>query len=206
MTDQAPPPEEEALPPYIIEGARSSRSKCKTCRRKINKDVLRLGILIEGPYGTGYMWHHLTCAARRRYGDVEQAFEKEAWNEAKEPPAKVPTLEELALLQEQAEERKRQRKQIPYAEPAPSGRARCKHCNALIEKDSIRVVLGRAVEFGSQVRTAPVNIHPRCVARELDNAESNTETEGFAEALRANSPDLAPERVAATLAEIGDLG
>ena len=42
MNEQAAPPEEESLPPYVIEGARSSRSKCKTCRRKIDKDVLRL--------------------------------------------------------------------------------------------------------------------------------------------------------------------
>ena len=205
MNDQATPPEEEQLPPYIIEGARSSRSKCKTCRRKINKDVLRLGILIEGPYGTGYMWHHLNCAGRRRFQDVEEAFKNEAWNEAKIPPDKVPALEELAKLQEEADERKRTRKEIPYAEPAPSGRARCKHCNELIEKDSIRVVLGRAIEFGNQARTAPVNIHPRCVVSELNHEESNIEADGLAEALRENSKDLASERIEATLTEIGPL-
>lgn len=197
--------EEQALPPYIVEGARSSRAKCKTCRRKINKDVLRLGILIEGPYGTGYMWHHLTCAARRRFHDVQAAFDKEAWKEAKAPPARVPDLAELAKLQEEAEQRRSQRRQIPYAEPAPSGRARCKHCNAPIDKGSIRVVLGRGVEFGNQVRTAPVNIHPRCVPHELNNVESTVEAEGFADALRANSTDLPAERIEATLAEIGEL-
>ena len=70
---------EEQLPPYVIEGARSARSKCKTCRKKIDKDVLRIGILIEGPYGTGYMWHHLKCAARRMYDKVEEAYSMEAW-------------------------------------------------------------------------------------------------------------------------------
>jgi hypothetical protein len=39
------PPEEQQLPPYIIEGARSGRSRCKTCRRNISKGGLRLGIL-----------------------------------------------------------------------------------------------------------------------------------------------------------------
>ena len=56
--DAAP---EEELAPYLIEAARSSRSKCRTCKRKIDKDLLRIGILLEGPYGTGYLWHHLTC-------------------------------------------------------------------------------------------------------------------------------------------------
>ena len=28
------PPVEEQLPTYVIEGARSSRSRCKTCRRR----------------------------------------------------------------------------------------------------------------------------------------------------------------------------
>ena len=61
----------ESLPPLVIEGARSSRSKCKGCRRAIQKDTLRLGILFEGPYGTGYLWHHLTCAARKRPDELE---------------------------------------------------------------------------------------------------------------------------------------
>jgi len=198
-------PTEPQLPPYVIEGARSSRSRCKTCRRPIQKETLRLGILIEGPYGTGYLWHHLTCAARRRFHEVEEAYAAEAWNHAKTPPAAVPPLETLAGLEKEAEERKRQRKQIPYAEPAPSGRAKCKHCAETIEKGSMRVVLGRGVEFGNQVRTAPINVHPRCVAEALRDAECTTETDGFAEALRANSTGVPAERIEATLDEIGPL-
>ena len=89
MTDQTPV--EPELPPYNLEAARSSRSKCRTCRRKIDKGLLRLGILLEGPYGTGYVWHHLTCAAKRRGEDVEAAYEQKAWTEGLE----VPTLESL---------------------------------------------------------------------------------------------------------------
>ena len=36
----APEPEK---PAYIIEGARSARAKCKSCRKKIDKGTLRLG-------------------------------------------------------------------------------------------------------------------------------------------------------------------
>ena len=55
----------ETLAPYRIEPARSGRSKCKACRRAIPKDALRFGFLIEGPFGPGYLWHHMNCAARR---------------------------------------------------------------------------------------------------------------------------------------------
>ena len=41
--EAAPEPE---LAPYVLESARSSRSKCRTCRRKIEKGKLRLGILL----------------------------------------------------------------------------------------------------------------------------------------------------------------
>ena len=194
----------EQLPPYVIEGARSSRSKCKTCRRKIDKGTLRIGILIEGPYGTGYMWHHLTCAARRRLEDVEKAYEQEAWNAAKEPPSKLPELDKLRALREKTLQRKEERKAIPYIEVDPSGRAKCKHCDEPIPKDSLRVVLGREVEFGNQVRVGPINVHAACVAEALQAADCATESEGLAEELRANSTDAPPDRVEEAIAAIGE--
>jgi poly [ADP-ribose] polymerase len=195
----------QQLPLYVIEGARSGRSRCKVCRRAINKDILRLGVLIEGPYGTGYLWHHLTCAARRKFESVEEAYELQAWNEAKTPPGDVPSLDELRKIREDAEDRKRSRKPIPHAELAPSGRSKCKHCDQTIEKDSVRVVLGRGVYFGSQVRTSPINVHPHCVASELRAEDCATEAEGFEAALRENSADLPAERLDRLMVEIGDL-
>jgi len=203
MSDETPvaPP----LPPYVIEGARSNRSRCNVCRRAISKGALRLGVLIEGPYGTGYLWHHLTCAARRRFENVEEAYGLEAWKEAKDPPGQVPDLEELRKVREDAEERKRSRKPIPHAEFAPSGRSKCKHCDEPIEKGSIRVVLGRGVYFGSQVRTSPINVHPSCVAPELKADDCATEAEGFEAAIRENSPDIPAERIGELMAGIGEL-
>lgn len=207
MSDQDVPKEEveEQLAPYLIEGARSSRSKCKTCRKKIDMGALRIGILIEGPYGTGYMWHHLKCAARRQIDRVEEAYELEAWKEAKTPPDGVPAIEDLRGLAEKADEQRRNKKALPHTEPAPSGRSKCKHCNELIAQDAMRVALGRDVEFGRQVRTSPINVHPRCVAAELLAPDCGTESAGFTEALRANSTGVSPERIAEALAEIGTL-
>jgi hypothetical protein len=188
--------------PYIIEGARSSRSRCKTCRRTIDKGKLRIGILIEGPFGTGYLWHHLNCAARRQPDAVTEAYENEAWKEAKEPLAKVPTLESLQKLRDQAAQQRKERKPVPRVELAPSGRARCKQCEELIEKGAPRVVLGREVEFGNTVRTSPVNVHPHCVAAELEQPDAAFEEAGLMDTLRENSGDLDGAILDRVIAEI----
>lgn len=179
---QAATPEPE-LPPYLIESARSSRSKCRTCRRKIDKGTLRLGILLEGPFGTGYLWHHLTCAARRRLEDVEAAYEQQAFADG----LQVPPLAELQALKEKAEQARAERKELPYMERAPSGRSKCKNCGKAIDQDALRVVLAREVSFGNQVRATPINVHPECVHAELESEDCMTEVDGFEAQLRQNS-------------------
>ncbi len=195
----------EQLPNYVIEGARSNRSKCKLCRRAIKKGTLRLGMLIDGPYGTGYLWHHLKCAARSRFESVEQAYELEAWKEAKDPPENVPALDELKKLREEAADRKKNRKTIPYAEVAPSARSKCKRCQEPIEKGALRVILGRGIYFGNQVRTSPIIVHPRCVADELHADDCMTEIEGFEASLRANTTDVPSDRLDELMLQIGEL-
>jgi len=179
---QAATPEPE-LAPYLLESARSSRSKCRTCRRKIDKDTLRLGILLEGPFGTGYLWHHLTCAARRRLEDVEAAYEQQAFADG----LQVPPLAELQALKEKAEQARAERKELPYVERAPSGRSKCKNCGKAIDQDALRVVLAREVSFGNQVRATPINVHPECVHAELESEDCMTEVDDFEAQLRQNS-------------------
>jgi hypothetical protein len=194
---------ENRLPPYVIEGARSSRSRCKTCRRTIQKGALRLGILIDGPYGKGYLWHHIKCAARRQFERVEEAYLAQAWNEAKDPPSKVPALDELRAHAERAEERRKSRKQPPYAEIDPSGRARCKQCDRLIERGSVRFVLGRSIQFGNQVRTSPIHVHPSCAGAALKKEDNATEQEGLADAIRAATDGVPADRLETALESIG---
>ena len=190
--------QEPELPPYAIEPARSSRSKCRTCKRKIEKDDLRIGVLLEGPYGTGYLWHHLKCAAKRRFEDVTAAYEQKAWSAGVE----VPPLAELEELMEAAAKKKADKKELPYAERDPSGRAKCKCCDEKIEKGSWRVVMGRNVEFYGQVRMGPVNVHARCVLRELDAEDTaHEEDEDFGALLRQHSTALSSEELGEVLAE-----
>lgn len=193
--------EEEVLAPYLIEAARSSRSKCRTCKRKIEKDMLRIGILLEGPYGTGYLWHHLNCAARRRFEDVEAAYEEVSWAD----DVKVPPLDELKKLQEAAEKKKADKKESPWAERAKSGRSKCKNCDEAIEKDSWRVILDREVEFFGQTRTTQVNIHPACVAAELSSDDCPTEVDGFEDALRENCAGSGDDDIKEIMKAIGEL-
>ena len=201
MSEEQTSPDPQ-LPPYVIEGARSGRSRCKTCRRTIQKGALRLGILIDGPYGKGYLWHHVKCAARRQFERVEEAYRLQAWNEAKDPPSEVPKLDELRVHAERAEERRKARKQPPYAENDPSGRARCTHCDGLIETGSIRVVLGGSVPFGNKVRTAPIHVHPACVPAALQAEDNASDREGLADAIRAAGEGIPAESLEAALAPI----
>ena len=195
--EAAPEPE---LAPYLLESARSSRSRCRTCKRKIEKDKLRLGILLEGPFGTGYLWHHLTCAARRRIEDVEAAYAQKAFEEG----LAVPPLSELQALEEKAAKERAERKEPPYVERAPSGRSRCKHC-------------GEAIAQGDTAHRVGARNHLRQPGSgDTDQRASGmraggarlgdclTEVGGFDQQLHQNS-ELEASVVDDALAEIGDL-
>ncbi|MBI4878846.1 MAG: hypothetical protein HY812_04180 [Planctomycetes bacterium] len=187
--------------PFVIETARSNRSKCKVCRRAIQKGTLRFGVLIVGPFGPGYLWHHMTCGARRRLDEVEQAYAASAWENGLD----VPSIDSLRALVEESAEKKARRKEPPYAEIAPTGRSKCKRCGTLIAEGTWRVVLSRSVEFYGQTRSGPINLHPGCVAAELCAPDCATLASGFAAALGQNSADLEPGRIEEVLRQIGDL-
>jgi hypothetical protein len=114
---------EQELPEYVIEGARSSRSRCKACRRPIQMGTLRIGMRIEGPFGTGYLWFHLKCAAKRQIDRVEAAYAMEAWK-GEGAAGQVPSLASSAARR-RAEAQKNEE---TFAELAPSSRSRCKQC------------------------------------------------------------------------------
>jgi hypothetical protein len=193
---------EPELAPHRVEPARSSRARCRSCKRKIEKGELRLGVLLEGPYGTGYLWHHLRCAAKRRFEDVEAAYEERAWDQGLE----VPSLDELGKLREEAQRAKEAKRELPYAERSPSGRAKCKQCGELIDKDAWRVALGKLVEFGNQTRTTPIHVHTACVTAALREPDCAFEPEGIDERIRLNSRGLEADEVDLVLREVEAAG
>jgi hypothetical protein len=208
------PPEEgaqpEELPDTLIEHARSGRSKCKGCRKLIEKGDLRLGVLVEGPYGMGHMWYHLICAAGSTMPKVEEAYASSAWEHAKVPadPSALPDLETLrghaAKAAAAREEKAKNRKTIPYAELAPSGLSKCKQSGESIPKGAVRIVLGKQARFGNQTRTTPFAVLPEFVPAALLDPEIDTAPEDLVEQLRANSK-LEPAILEQAIAAIGEL-
>src|SRR5439155_20463326 len=184
-----------------LEPARSNRSKCKTCKRAIDKGVVRIGILIEGPFGTGYLWHHLTCAAKRQFDAVEAAYAEHP----KDAGFELAPLEDLRKLREEADKKRAEKQEAPYVERAATGRSKCAHCGEPIDEGAFRVCVLRSVEFYGQVRNGPIKVHAKCVKDALAAENNATEGDGFAGALRANTRIAAPD-VAAALAEIGRAG
>jgi hypothetical protein len=186
--------------PLVLERARSSRSSCKACKKPIQKDKFRLGVLIEGPFGPGYLWHHLSCAARRRFDDVVAAYA-----EAPKPlDPELPPLDELKQNLEVEEKKKAEKKEAPYVERAKTGRSKCRVCDQLIAEGEWRVIVLRNVEFYNQTRSGPINVHPRCVRAALDAPDSATPKEGFVQAVKDNS-GLADAELADAIAAIGAL-
>jgi hypothetical protein len=199
-SEKPDPAAEEQLAPYLIEQARSSRSKCKTCKKPIDKGLLRLGVLIEGPFGTGYMWHHLECAAKRQFASVEEAY---AGNFAA-PGVKLPPIDDLRKLAEEAEQKKKEKQAVPFVERASTGRSKCAHCSEPIAQDAFRVALLRTVEFYGQVRAGQIKVHAECVPAAMAEENSATDSGGFEEALRANSR-VSSSDLDAALEAIGEL-
>lgn len=193
--------EEPELAAHKIENARSNRSKCKVCRKKIEQGTARFGIRIEGPFGQGYIWQHLRCAAGADFAAVKEAYEAKI----AEPDVELPPLDELEKHVVEADKRKKKKKEIPYAELDPSGRAKCKFSGETIPKGSFRVAVGKAVEFYGQTRTQAILILPQYVADALQADDSASEVDGFEEALRANSENLSEAQLAEVLEIIGPL-
>jgi hypothetical protein len=173
----------EPLAPYLIELARSGRSKCKVCRKAIDKGVPRIGVLLEGPYGTGYLWHHIACLAKRDLAKVEEAYE----GDYTAPGVERPPLDDLRLLAASAQQKKAEKQLPPFVERASTGRSKCAHCGLPIDEGAFRFALLQPVEFYGQVRHATVKVHSDCVAAALAEPNAAHEVDAFPEEVRANS-------------------
>ena len=85
---------------------------------------------------------------------------------------------------------------FPYADKAPTGRARCQQCQQPIDKDSLRVAFERELEQGAMVQSAAGYLHPTCVAAHI--AAKGVDKAEFIAGVRANSR-LAPADLDAAL-------
>lgn len=183
--------------PHIIEEAKSGRAGCRTCRKPIAKGELRFGEEVENQFADGgettYRWHHITCAADSKTDELRGTIEQGIF------PA---TLEDqrAELERRMAEADAKRPPPFPYADKAPTGRARCQGCGENIAKGEIRVAVEREIERGMTVTKGAGYLHPRCAAAYVEQAGGNHEE--LTRSLRENTRELSEQELATLFSEV----
>lgn len=171
---------------HTIEIAKSGRAGCRTCKNAIAKGELRFGEETPNAFGdpgdTSYRWHHLKCAAQKLPDELRAALAEYA--------GEVSEREELDRLMAEADAHKPP--PFPFADRAPTGRARCLACGEPIPKGALRVVIERDLERGMTVTKGAGYLHPACAAAHVE--EQGGTHEKLTTELRAHTrlpdPDL----------------
>jgi hypothetical protein len=130
--------------PHTIEPAASGRAKCRGCGQKIAKDELRFGERLENPFGEGEMtmWFHVVCGAYKRPGPFLEVLEQtDADLESVDTPAAPGYTPEWLRAEADIGLEHRGLPRLDGAGRAPTGRARCRSCKEVIEKDAWRLGL-----------------------------------------------------------------
>lgn len=170
--------------PSAFEIAPSGRAKCRGCGTAIAKGTLRFGERMENPFGEGEMtlWFHPACGALKR---PEPFLVTLAAGQAE-----IDDRKKLVRLAEEGLAHRRLPR-LHGVERASSGRARCRSCRALIEKESWRLSL----VYYQEGRFEPSGfIHARC-------SEAYFETTDLLDRLRLLA-DLDPSDLAEVEHEI----
>lgn len=172
--------------PHVIEHAASGRARCRGCDRKIDKGELRFGERRPNAFGEGEMtlWFHLSCGACKRPEPFLEALA--------EAGRMVPDTEVLKTAAEAGIEHRRLPR-VNGAELAPTGRARCRSCHELINKDTWRI----ALVFFEEYRFQPAGfIHAGCAREYFGTAD-------ILKRVRHFQPDLERTELDALKAALG---
>jgi hypothetical protein len=177
----------------VIEEAKSGRAACRTCKKPIAKGELRFGEEAANAFGDApsMRWHHLSCAAERLPVELKAALETHG-----EVPDRI-GLERI--MADSIAKGHAKPAGLPYADKAPTGRARCQQCQEPIAKDSLRVAVAREIETGMTVTQGAGYLHPGCVTAYVETQPISKDD--LVEGVRANSR-LAPADLDAVLAAI----
>jgi hypothetical protein len=145
---------------HKVEVATTGRARCRGCKQAIEKGALRFGEEFKNPYsedgGMSYRYWHLPCAAEKAANDLAPALA--AYEASGASEGAVPERE--ALLELIA---KHLKPEMPFAERAPNGRARCRSCREGIAKDELRVAFERTFEGPMGPQKGAAYAHARCV-------------------------------------------
>ena len=164
----------------VIEEAKSGRASCRTCRKAIAKGELRLGVETQTQFSDtpSMQWHHLLCAAGKLPDELKAALT--------DYPGEVPNRAELDTALAQADKKAAAKPAgHPFADHAPTGRAKCMQCEQPIDKGTFRVAVERELEIGGNVTRGTGYLHPGCVMKNLENIGGSLDE--LVAGLRANS-------------------
>ena len=179
----------------VIEEAKSGRASCRTCKKAIAKGELRFGEEAPNAFGDqpSMRWHHLLCAAEKLPAELKATLDQY--------PGTVPNRAELDKAMSDALAKGRAKPGgFPFADKAPTGRAKCIQCSQPIDKDSVRVAIEREIDTGAMVTKGAGYLHPKCVGAYLE--ANGGDKDEMVEGLRQNSR-LVPADLDAVIAEIG---
>ncbi len=158
--------------PHLIERAPSGRAKCRGCGEKIASGDLRFGEQLPNPFADGddalmTHWFHPQCAAYRRPEALLEGLASYT-----EPLNNRGALEADA----QAGVAHHRVPRINTAELAPTGRATCRSCKTLIDKDTWRI----ALVFYEDGRFNPSGfIHAKCAKEYLETTDIRARVKFF---------------------------
>ena len=138
-------------------------------------------------------WHHLPCAAQKLPAELKDTLDKY--------PGEVPDRAELEKKMAEALAGGHAKPAgFPYADKAPTGRARCLQCREPIDKDALRVAIERELDTGTMVTRGAGYLHPKCVGAYVE--ATSGDKAALVDGVRANSR-LVAEDLAKVVAEIG---
>ena len=176
-----------------LEAAASGRARCRACGTKIEKGALRFGEELATGYGdqeaSSVYWFHPRCAAHRRPEKIAPLLHDGSAAGALADRLTLLAEAELGLAHPRL-------LRIAGAERAPSGRARCRECKALIADGTWRI---RLSSFGENGFFDPLGyIHAACHQAYFGVSD-------IGDRLRVASPDLDAVALDEILAqELGD--
>ncbi len=156
---------------HSLELATTGRATCRGCGQKIAAKTVRLGESVPNTFaddgGMTTHWYHPTCGALRR---PEAFLAALAASRTGPPHGEALHVEHMEQLRVEAEAGLTHHRlpRVSTASRAPTGRATCRGCKALIEKDSWRI----ALVYYEEGRFSPSGyIHAACAGSYLETTD-----------------------------------
>lgn len=137
--------------PYKAEYAKSGRASCRGCKNTIEKEVLRLAVMVQSPMFDGKTphWYHFLCFFKKQRpkttDDIEH-FESLRWEDQESIKSKITAGGDIIVPDKKGKKRdskavasKKSALKDFIIEYSKSSRAGCRGCEQKIMKEEIRI-------------------------------------------------------------------